>query len=83
MDDKSKQNRLDFFMSIESLFNDEFINVLYSQHQSSLYQLMRSVSSGLYSGKNRTNTLQASININTRAPLQYIPDVQITMVLTF
>ena len=30
----SEQDKIDFFMSIETDFNDEFINIPFSQHQS-------------------------------------------------
>ena len=75
--DRSDQSEIDFFMSIKTSFNDEFVDIPFSQHQSSLYQLMRWVSSGLFSNKNRTNTLEASINITNKTPFEYIPDAEI------
>ena len=64
-------------MSIESDYKEEFINIPFSRHQSSLYQLMQWVSTGIFSHKNRTNTLEASINITNKTPYDYIPDTQI------
>ena len=38
---------------------------------------MRWVSIGLFTHKNRTNTLEASINITNKTPFEYIPDTEI------
>ena len=69
-------DKVKFFIAIESKYENNFVDVPFNHHQSSLYQLMRWISTSLFSGRNRTNTLRATIDITNKCPYSEIPDVE-------
>ena len=74
-DEKDKiqvMHRANFFMAIESDF-DEQIDISYSSHKTSIYELMRLVSTSLFTGKNRTAVVDGEIDISKRGPFEIIP----------
>ena len=75
-DDIQEVNRANYFMSLESTY-DQFVDISYSAHISSIYELMRLVSTNLYNGKNPTAIIQGEIDITRRGPFQIIPHTDI------
>ena len=63
-------------MSLESTY-DQFVNISYSAHKSSIYELMKLVSTNLYNGKNRSAIIEGEIDISKRGPYQIIPHTDI------
>ena len=63
-------------MTLDSTY-DEFVDISYDAHKSSIYELMRLVSTNLYTGKNRSAIIEGEIDISKRGPFQIIPHTDI------
>ena len=63
-------------MTLDSTY-DEFVDISYSAHKSSIHELMRLVSTNLYNGKNRSAIIEGEIDISKRGPFQIIPHTDI------
>ena len=78
-DEKDKiqeMHRANFFMAVESDF-DEQVDIPYSAHKMSIYELMRLVSTSLFTGKNRAAVVDGEIDISKRGPFEIIPNSNI------
>ena len=64
-------------MAIETKYEINVLDIQFNHYQSSLYQLMRCISTSLFSGCNRTNTLKDTIDITNKCPYSEIPDVEV------
>ena len=62
-------------MSLQSNY-DELVSIPFNAHKSSPYQITEMVDTSLFSGKNRTAVIKASLDATDRKPFQTIADTE-------